>query len=51
MIQYELIPWGVHRLDTGEFIPNDSSNAQWVIFQQWVLQGNLPLPLNLSKYR
>lgn len=43
-MSYQLKPRGVRRLIDEAFIPNEPANADWREFEQWVAQGNTPLP-------
>lgn len=41
---YQLSAYGVLRLADSAFIPQDSSNRDWLEFQQWQLSGGQVLP-------
>ena len=34
----------IKRLPDDAFIPNDSANTDWQAYQEWLSQGNTPLP-------
>jgi hypothetical protein len=35
---------GIKRLPDNAFIPNDPENTDWQAYQEWLAQGNTPLP-------
>ena len=39
-INYDMIL----RLPDNAFIPNDPANTDWQAYQEWLAQGNTPLP-------
>ena len=43
---YQLTPFQniVKRLADGAFIPNDEDNRDWVAYQKWLTDGNIPAP-------
>jgi hypothetical protein len=41
---YKLTTTGVQRLSDGAFIPANNANKDWVQYQEWLAQGNTPLP-------
>ena len=43
-MNYKLAKIGVIRIQDGAFIPPDSSNTDWAIYQKWIYDGNIPLP-------
>ena len=43
-MNYKLIEVGVIRLDDGAHIPDDSRNRDWRVYQDWLAEGNTPLP-------
>lgn len=34
----------IKRVADCAFIPNDSNNHDWLEYQEWLAQGNVPLP-------
>jgi len=34
----------IKRLPDNAFIPNDPANTDWQAYQEWLAQGNTPLP-------
>lgn len=34
----------IFRLPDNAFIPNDPGNTDWQAYQEWLSQGNTPLP-------
>lgn len=34
----------IFRLPDEKYIPNDSENSDWQAYQEWLAQGNTPLP-------
>jgi putative heme iron utilization protein len=34
----------IRRLPDNAFIPNDPANTDWQAYQEWLTQGNTPLP-------
>lgn len=36
----------IRRLEDGALIPNDLANTDWQTYQEWLSQGNTPLPPN-----
>jgi hypothetical protein len=42
----EINPNQIKRLPDNALIPNDSSNSDWIAYQEWVAAGNTPLPPN-----
>lgn len=46
MALYRNLPsGGVINTSTGQMIPNDATNGQWVAYQAWVAAGNSPDPV------
>ena len=41
---YQLTEDGVKRLEDNAFIPSDPRNCDWQDYQQWLTEGNEPLP-------
>jgi len=49
---YKLAEGGVIRLADGAFIPADDRNKDWQEYQEWLSQGNTPMPqFNLQELR
>jgi hypothetical protein len=44
MAAYRLADSGVVRQSDSAFVPGDSDNRDWVIYQAWVAAGNTPDP-------
>jgi DNA anti-recombination protein RmuC len=40
----EINPDVIKRLPSNVFIPNDPANTDWQFYQEWLSQGNTPLP-------
>lgn len=38
------------RLSDNAIIPNDTRNKDWIKYQQWLQEGNIPIPLQPSLY-
>lgn len=36
----------IKRLPDNAIIPNDINNVDWIAYQQWLSDGNTPLPPN-----
>jgi len=45
MTTYALTRDGVTRLEDNAAIPNDPANIDWAIYQQWLIEGGVPRPL------
>lgn len=45
---YKLAENGVIRLKDNVFIPNDPANTDWQEYQEWLEEGNEPLPMYTS---
>jgi hypothetical protein len=43
-LQGNLLTDVILRLPDGAWIPNDLSNTDWQAYQEWLAQGNIPLP-------
>ena len=41
---YKLLQSGVQELYTNKFIPECNENVDWQMYQEWLLQGNVPEP-------
>ena len=51
MSDYKLMEkGGVKRID-GAVIPNDPGNADWLAYQVWLAQGNIPDPMEIIEER
>lgn len=46
MAKYKIANAGVKREDNS-FIPNDPQNRDWVEYQEWLAQGNVPDPADV----
>lgn len=44
IMNYKLKDDGVVRLDDGAHVPNDPANRDWQKYQDWLADGNTPLP-------
>jgi hypothetical protein len=40
----EIDPTRILRLPDNAFIPNDPENTDWQAYQEWLAEGNTPLP-------
>jgi hypothetical protein len=40
----EIDPNTILRLPDGAWIPNDPENTDWQAYQEWLAEGNTPLP-------
>lgn len=45
-MSYQLTTCGVLRVSDCAFIPQDSTNRDWLEYQDWLLSGGEVLPLN-----
>ncbi|WP_433899125.1 hypothetical protein [Pseudomonas sp. PSE1(2024)] len=45
-MSYQLTSSGVLRLSDSAFIPQESSNRDWVEYQEWLVSGGQVLPLD-----
>ena len=43
---YKLTGSGVQRLEDNAYIPNCADNRDWQEYQQWLKEGNEPLPID-----
>ncbi|EUB87953.1 hypothetical protein [Pseudomonas sp. GM30] len=43
---YQLTACGVLRVEDAAFIPQDTTNRDWLEYQRWLLTGGQVLPLN-----
>ena len=41
---YGTISPNIKRLPDNSYIPNDPANTDWQAYQEWLAQGNTPLP-------
>jgi hypothetical protein len=41
---YKINPYGGVILNQIKFIPEDLANKDWVEYQEWLAQGNIPIP-------
>ena len=46
MNMYQSTKSCVLRLSDNAFIPNDDGNLDWIEYQQWLSEGNEPLPVD-----
>ena len=44
LITNQITPVCIKRLPDNASIPNDLSNTDWQAYQEWLAQGNIPLP-------
>lgn len=47
-MRYQLMTSGVFRLADSVFIPEDSTNRDWILYQEWLSHGGESLPMNSS---
>lgn len=40
----DISPYGIIRLPDYATVPNDPANTDWQAYQEWLAQGNTPLP-------
>ena len=45
-VMYQLAESGVIRLSDQAFIPDCNDNRDWQAYQQWLSEGNKPLPMH-----
>ncbi|MCR8932739.1 MULTISPECIES: hypothetical protein [Pseudomonas] len=45
-MNYQLTGCGVLRLSDAAYIPQDTTNRDWLEYQQWLLSGGQVLPAN-----
>jgi hypothetical protein len=45
-MDFKIQTGGVLRLDDGAYIPNDPRNRDWREYQDWIAEGNTPLPID-----
>lgn len=50
MIKYEETENGVKDRETGASIPNAPGNRHWREYQEWLAEGNTPVPLRPSQH-
>lgn len=43
---YQLNEFGVLRLSDNAYIPDSADNRDWQQYQQWLFEGNEPLPMD-----
>jgi len=41
---FKLLEYGVKRITDGAFIPPNASNRDWREYENWLKEGNIPLP-------
>ncbi len=47
-MNYKLTDDGVQRLNDGAWIPETTDNRDWVEYQEWIADGNTPLPADVD---